>query len=215
MDDAATRDLIGRLLASDEVWDDTKDELRDYMAELERGELAASDRDYIEKLAARLDGSLPETGEAAPSRISPATLVERFYDEVWNKTDEAVAREILHPDFRFHASLGAERHGPDGFIDYLRQVHAALSGFTCEIEGLLVEDGEAVARMRFHGTHAGPLFGVAATGHRIEWVGAAFFATDGTQITALWVLGDIDAVKRQLGISPADAMFDDTANKQD
>ena len=214
MDDAATRDLIERLLASDQVWDDTKAELRDYLAELDRGELATSDRAYIEKLAARLDGTLP-AGEAAATHVSPATLVERFYDEVWNRDDEAVAREILHADFRFRGSLGVERQGVDGFIGYLRQVHAALSGFTCEIEGLLESGDEAVARMRFHGTHAGSLFGVAPTGRRIEWDAAAFFATDGTQITGLWVVGDVDAVKRQLGISPADAMFDASVASQD
>ena len=29
---------------------------------------------------------------------TPKELVERFYNEVWNSADEAVAREILHKD---------------------------------------------------------------------------------------------------------------------
>ena len=63
--------------------------------------------------------------------ISPETLVERFYFEVWNKADEQVAHEILHPDFRFRASLGPERRGPEGFISYMRSIHAALADYTC------------------------------------------------------------------------------------
>lgn len=55
--------------------------------------------------------------------ISPKTLVEKFYFEVWNKADEQVAHEILHPDFRFRASLGPERRGPEGFISYMRSIH--------------------------------------------------------------------------------------------
>ena len=43
---------------------------------------------------------------------SPKQLVERFYLDLWNKADEAVARQILHPEFRFRASLGPERRGP-------------------------------------------------------------------------------------------------------
>jgi hypothetical protein len=43
---------------------------------------------------------------------TPAELVRRFYDEVWNRRDEAVAREILHRDFRFRGSLGPELRGP-------------------------------------------------------------------------------------------------------
>lgn len=213
MDDAATRDLIQRLLASEAVWDDTKQELRDYLAELDRGELAPSDRAYIEKLAARLEGRLPDAAEPAEDAgVVAGALVERFCHEVWNGADEAAARELLHPQFRFHASPDAEREGPDGFIDYLRRGHDALGDFACEIDGVIESGTEAAARLRFHGTHRGPLFGVAPTGRRIEWAGAAFFATDGVQITHLWVLGDIDAVKRQLGISPPDAIFDSTAS---
>jgi steroid delta-isomerase-like uncharacterized protein len=130
---------------------------------------------------------------------SPAHLVRRFYDVVWNKADEVAARDILHPDFRFRASLGPERVGPDGFIAYMRSVHAALGGYTCSIEDLLVDGSKACARMTFAGTHRGRFFGVPATGRRIAWSGAAFFETDKDRITRLWVLGDIDAVKQQLG----------------
>jgi predicted ester cyclase len=53
--------------------------------------------------------------------------------------------------------------------------------------------------MSFSGVHRGRFFGVEASGRTITWAGAAFFATDGERITDLWVLGDIDAVKQQLG----------------
>jgi steroid delta-isomerase-like uncharacterized protein len=134
----------------------------------------------------------------------PATrlLVERFYYEAWNRADEDVARAILHPEFRFRASLGPERIGPDGFIDYMQSIHAALADYTCIIDDLIAEDNRAAARMIFRGIHRGPFFGVEATGREISWVGSAFFTTDGRQITDLWVLGDVDSVKRQLGLSP-------------
>jgi predicted ester cyclase len=132
-----------------------------------------------------------------------ARLVGRFYDEVWNRADEAVAREILHPAFRFRASLGPERTGPDGFIAYLRAVHAALGAYTCVVEELVACEGRTAARMRFSGLHRGAFFGVAATGRTITWAGAAFFHTDATQIASLWVLGDVDGVKQQLGAAAA------------
>ncbi len=74
---------------------------------------------------------------------TPAILVRRFYDEVWNRADEAVGREILHQDFRFRASLGPERRGPDGFIDYMRSIHRALGGYTCTIEDLVATEDRA------------------------------------------------------------------------
>lgn len=129
-----------------------------------------------------------------------ADLVRRFYDVVWNQADENVAREILHPNFSFRASLGPERQGPDGFINYMRAIHAALGDYTCTIDELLVDGPKAAARMTFGGRHQGEFFGAPATGRDIAWAGAAFFETADRQITRLWVLGDIDGVKQQLGV---------------
>ena len=137
---------------------------------------------------------------------TPRSLVERFYHEVWNRADETAAREILHAAFRFRASLGPERVGPDGFIDYMRSIHAALGGYTCVIEDLIETERRAAARMTFFGVHRGRFFGVEPTGREIRWAGGAFFTTDGRQITELWVLGDIDAVKQQLG-APSGTSF--------
>jgi steroid delta-isomerase-like uncharacterized protein len=129
---------------------------------------------------------------------TPRELVERFYHQVWNQADEAEARKILSPDFRFRASLGPELRGPGGFIAYLRALRAALENFTCSIEELIATDERAAARMGFRGTHRGKFFGIAATGREIAWSGAAFFTIGAGTITELWVLGDIEAVRRQL-----------------
>src|SRR5260370_20070635 len=96
--------------------------------------------------------------------VTPRLLVERFYHEVWNRADEAVAREILHRDFRFRASLGPERSGPDGFIDYMRSIHRALASYTCTIEDLVATEDSVAARMTFTGIHRARFFDVEATG---------------------------------------------------
>jgi predicted ester cyclase len=126
-------------------------------------------------------------------------LVGRFYDEVWNRADESVARAILAPDFRFRGSLGPEHKGPEGFILYMRDVHAALGGYHCRIDDLIACGRRAAARVAFSGRHRAPFFGVAATGRDITWTGAAFFDCGPERIEALWVLGDIDSIKQQLG----------------
>lgn len=131
-------------------------------------------------------------------------LVRRFYNEVWNLRDEAVARAILHPELSFRASLGPERTGPEGFIAYMRSIHDALGGYTCTIEELVATPDRVAARMRFSGLHQAPFFGVPATGRRITWAGAAFFTLAEGRIRTIWVLGDVDAVKAQLG-APASA----------
>lgn len=127
------------------------------------------------------------------------TLVRRFYDEVWAQADEAVAREILHPDLDFLGSLERAPRDRDGFLAYLRDVHVAFADFACRIDDLIATDDRAAARMTFAGVHRGPVFGVAATGRTVEWAGAAFFRVAADRLAEIRVLGDIDAVKRQLG----------------
>ncbi|HEX8829193.1 MAG TPA: ester cyclase, partial [Xanthobacteraceae bacterium] len=105
---------------------------------------------------------------------------------------------LLDAGFRFRGSLGPELQGPDGFIAYMRSVHAALEGFTCQIEEIIAADDRVAARMSFHGRHRARLFGVAPTGRDIRWSGAAFFKTRGNMITSLWVLGDVEGLRRQL-----------------
>ncbi|MEO4042465.1 ester cyclase [Hoeflea sp. CAU 1731] len=130
---------------------------------------------------------------------TPRDLVESFYADVWNRRDVDAARRILATDFRFRGSLGPEKRGVDGFVTYLDAVHTALGGFTCIIEDLVETPDRAAARMLFRGVHQAELFGVPATGKKIEWSGAAFFTVRQEQLAELWVLGDVDPVKRQLG----------------
>lgn len=131
--------------------------------------------------------------------MTPTRLIERFYHDVWNRADEAVARGILDPDFRFRGSLGPERRGVEGFIAYMRQIHAALGDYTCTILEIIEQGERAAVRLRFAGRHQGPFFGVEATDREIAWAGAAFFRMAEGRIAELWVLGDVDAVKAQLG----------------
>ena len=85
----------------------------------------------------------------------------------------------------------------------MRSIHAALADYECIIDDIIESGSRAAARMRFRGMHRGLFFGVPATGREVMWSGAAFFTIDAGRIFRLWVLGDIDAVKRQLGAGQA------------
>ena len=88
-----------------------------------------------------------------------------------------------------------------GSSSHSRSIRAALADFTCQIDDIVATEHRAAARMTFTGVHRARLFDVEATGRVITWAGGAFFTTDGDRITELWVLGDIDRVKQQLGAS--------------
>jgi len=126
------------------------------------------------------------------------SLVERFYLEVWNARAEDVADDILSPNFAFRGSLGPEKLGVDGFLNYTRDVHRALGRYECIIEDMVESGDRLAARMLFRGIHQADFFGVPAKGREIAWAGAAFFTAKDARLSSLWVLGDVDAVKAQL-----------------
>jgi steroid delta-isomerase-like uncharacterized protein len=124
--------------------------------------------------------------------------VTRFYHEIWNGPDLSVVPEILAPDVSFRGSLGAVKTGHAQFGDYVRDVTSALGEYRCDIETLVAEADQVVARMMFSGVHQDTFLGVPATGRRVAWAGAAFFRFDGGLITDLWVLGDLHSLHEQL-----------------
>lgn len=131
-------------------------------------------------------------------------LVERFYHDMWNHADEGVARAILSPDLDFRGSIGELRQGAEGFIGYMRKIHAAFGDYHCRIDDLIsTDDGRAAAQMMFTGVHRGPLWGETPSGKPIGWAGAAFFTTGGGRINRIWVLGDTEGLKRALGVLPS------------
>jgi predicted ester cyclase len=119
------------------------------------------------------------------------SVVQEFYDEVWNKRDKSLIPNILHSDFTFRGSLGHSKSGHKEFGEYVDFVHLALGEYRCDILDLIVEGDKAFARMRFSGTHQGIFFGHKPIGKYIEWAGAARFTFREQLVADLWVLGDV------------------------
>jgi predicted ester cyclase len=65
-------------------------------------------------------------------------------------------------------------------------VQRAFPDFTNEIEELISEGDKAFARLTYRGTHRGEIFGVAPTGRRIQYAGAAVFSFRGDKIAEVW-----------------------------
>jgi steroid delta-isomerase-like uncharacterized protein len=129
-------------------------------------------------------------------------LVRRFYEELWNRWDLAVADEILAPDLRFRGTLGASLVGVEAFRAYVEQVRAAFPDWHNHLEELIDAGETIVARLTFSGTHRGELLGVAATGALVEYAGIAIFRLRAGRIAEAWVVGDTQELWRALGATP-------------
>lgn len=135
------------------------------------------------------------------ARDDTLRMVEEFYARIWNAGEEGAAHHLLAPELRFRGSTGVGLEGVGPFLDYVRLIRRTLADYRCTIEDVVVEGDRAFARMRFAGHHVGTFMGVAPTGRELQWAGAALFRVEGGRIGSVWVLGDVDGLKQQLGLS--------------
>jgi steroid delta-isomerase-like uncharacterized protein len=125
-------------------------------------------------------------------------LVRRYYTEMWNRWDFALADELIAEGVAFRGSLGDCVRGREGFKEYMRAVRRAFPDFHNQVGELLAEGDRVAVRLIYTGTHAGALFGLAPTGRWVSYAGVALFRVAGGQIAEGWVLGDLYGLVRQL-----------------
>jgi steroid delta-isomerase-like uncharacterized protein len=125
-------------------------------------------------------------------------LVRRYYEELWNRWDFALADDMIGESVVFRGSLGVCVQGREGFRDYMRTVRRAFPDFHNRVVELIAEGDRVVARLTYAGTHQGELFGIGATGRRVSYVGVAIFRIADGCIVEGWVLGDVHGLVHQL-----------------
>jgi steroid delta-isomerase-like uncharacterized protein len=150
-----------------------------------------------ESALARIDGLFPRRTFTMPESRN-IELIGRFYDAMWNNFDKSLLPELLTEDIRFRGSLGQQTVGRAQFGDYVDLIRKAFPDFTNQVEEIVSEEDRSFARLTYRGTHRGEVFGIAATGRKVEYVGAALFRFRGGRIAEVWVLGDIYGLLQQL-----------------
>lgn len=159
-----------------------------------------------------ITGGTIHVGDAISALDTPEEqnrhLIRRYYEEMWNQWDFGLAEQILAPEIAFHGSLGVTTRGVAAFRQYMQTVRDAFPDFHNTVEQLVAENQRVVARLTYRGTQRGEIFGIAPTGKKIAYAGAAFFQVAGSRITEGWVLGDRMGLFQQLSEHSAPALQD-------
>ena len=125
--------------------------------------------------------------------------MRQFYEDAWNRWDDAVVDTLLTEEFDFRGSLGDEVVGRDGWRRYRDMVRQAAPDFHNEIVELVAAGGRVAVRLLCRGHHYGGLLGYAGRGQRFEYAAVAFFRCTDERLSSAWVLGDLDALRWQIG----------------
>jgi steroid delta-isomerase-like uncharacterized protein len=129
------------------------------------------------------------------------SLIRRYYEEMWNRWDFALADELIDAEITFRGSLGTHVQGRERFKDYMRSVQLAFPDFHNQVEELLADGDRVAVRLTYTGTHGGELFGIAPTGRLVKYAGMAIFRVVGGRVAEGWILGDLQGLVEQLRVA--------------
>lgn len=131
-------------------------------------------------------------------------LVERYFDEIWNKGNLAREADFVAQDIDVHtppiADLPGGIAGPLAIVGMFR---AALPDIHLTHDLIFGEGDRVVHHWTAHGTHTGSdLMGVAASGHQLTMTGMNEFRVADGRIAERWGTMDIMGLLQQLGLVP-------------
>ena len=101
----------------------------------------------------------------------PKTVVQRFWDEVWNNRNPVVAEELLADDFVWQTPSLGTHCGRVQALEALRQIRTAFPDMLLAVEEMIAEGDKVATAWVNTATHLGSCRGVAPTGQKVTWAG--------------------------------------------
>lgn len=132
---------------------------------------------------------------------SPAVLMRRVTDEIWNGRRVDLVDELVAEDFVDHVDLPVEAVG--GRERYRATVEGTLAAFSDyheAIEFVVADDDTAVTYITVSGTHDGDLFGLPPSGNRLEYRGIGILRFRDGKVVERWGVADSMTMMGQLGL---------------
>lgn len=105
------------------------------------------------------------------STESNKATMRRFYDEVMNNGNLELLSGLLASDFQEHSPLPDQRPGVEGLKEGLSSFRKAFPDLHFEVEDLIAEGDQVVARVSYGGTHQGEFAGFPASGKKFKVMG--------------------------------------------
>lgn len=127
--------------------------------------------------------------------------VQRWFNDIWNRSDEQAVDELLAPDFVLDLSFNRVP-GREAFKHLLQANHAAFEGLTysADDDDIVAENDKAAAFWTMDiGKHRGAWQGIPPSGNGAVIHGMSLFLFSHGQISEIRVISDVYSLMRQIG----------------
>jgi steroid delta-isomerase-like uncharacterized protein len=141
--------------------------------------------------------------------VANKVLIFRWFEEVWNRKNDAVIDELLDPQALIYGLTDDPTRalrGPDEFRPFWRVFITAFPDLQIAVESTISEDDKVVARCAVRGTHTGEGLGFPPTGRRVHMNGIVIATIRNGKLVEGWNTFDFMSLYSQLSVmkSPAD-----------
>ncbi len=131
-----------------------------------------------------------------------ATLMRRFYDEVFNSGDMAAADKFIAANFVDYTPFPGQPGTREGLKNGYPQMRAAFPDLHFTVNDVIVQGDKIVARWTAQGTHQGDFMGIAPTGKAVQMHGVDIVQIAGGKAVAHWGYGDESIWMQQIAPAP-------------
>ena len=154
--------------------------------------------------AATSTGALAMPAEAQDSGAK--SLPERFAATLSSHDMSAFAALFADDYVNHQISAAAPKPSPntspkEATVGFFAARLAGIPDLKVEVEATVASDDMVAASFVYSGTHGGPYFGIAPTGHPLRFTSCDIFRVKSGQCTEHWGMGDLAGLFAQLGIN--------------
>jgi steroid delta-isomerase-like uncharacterized protein len=133
--------------------------------------------------------------------IENKTLVQKWFEEVWNKGRASAIDEMLAGGALVHG-LGADLSGPGEFKQFHAAYRNAFPDIALHVDEIVAEGDLVAARWSGSATHTGDGLGVPGTGKPVHLTGMVIVRVEQGKIAEGWNNFDQFGMLQQLGLTP-------------
>ena len=131
-------------------------------------------------------------------------LFSRWFEELWNKKNYAITRELVANEFIAHGAGGQDiKQGPDGVAGMVKIWHQAFPDGHMTMDDIITEGEKSVIRMTFRGTHTGEFYGVPASNKKVEVTSIGIDRVVDGKICEGWGELNMLGMMQQMGAIPS------------
>lgn len=135
--------------------------------------------------------------------IENKRILHRFFEELFNQGNLAVADAIVAADYNNHNPVPGEAPGREGLKQFVPYLRSTFPDLHITVEDQVAEGDKVTTLFSISGTQRGEFAGIPPTGRKVTVTALNIHRVSGGQIREGWLNWDALGMMQQLGALPA------------